>query len=382
MSNYKDDPYPDNEVGETFVDDDAAAVDEPEPEMVSFAGMSQEQPSQQQPAPKEEEPETEMVNFATRTDDHNAPAVVFPKTKYSDTPLDQAGSRADRHDQLPTVEEARTYRDNERNLRREKRTARAYYQKPFCDGPTCLLSCVLITVVAGFLVTLFFVFFQVDPSGHDESLVHDNVPSDPTPPNPHSMSKLYLALRDGIALQKGQEFLDPTSYQSKALHFLEGKADVYEAYAPERLQQIYSLACLYYGTNGPTSWTERFTKSWLSTDSYCFWHGVRCNGHDEHLVTRLDLYDGGLQGNLVPELQLLGSSLDYLLLDGNAGLTGEIPSYLGGMSLASLTMTECGFSGSMPGAICDHHELHPSFNLLVDCDKIFCQPACCENCDL
>eukprot|EP00521_Asterionellopsis_glacialis_P014543 CAMPEP_0195290808 /NCGR_PEP_ID=MMETSP0707-20130614/6530_1 /TAXON_ID=33640 /ORGANISM="Asterionellopsis glacialis, Strain CCMP134" /LENGTH=479 /DNA_ID=CAMNT_0040350989 /DNA_START=39 /DNA_END=1475 /DNA_ORIENTATION=+ len=139
-----------------------------------------------------------------------------------------------------------------------------------------------------------------------------------------------LLVNSGIALKGGQEFTDPTSYQSKALLWLENhdgngeNLDV-STLTVSQLSQRYALGCLYYATYNVTNpyhtpsspeggWTH--TANWLDVkhhecDRTYPWMGVICHRTSE-IVVRLDLRQFYLTGTVPPELGLFTSlqSLD------------------------------------------------------------------------
>lgn len=293
----------------------------------------------------------------------------------------------DEHDQLPTLEEVQTSNAIAKRKKIDvQQTEGRNGSKKDCDISTGTLVCILISVVTAFFLTLFL---AEDDRGETRNHgIVDYEGNNPVPANPYyDLSAIEQALRDGIALDHGEEFDNAASYQSKAMLWMVSKEYVYSFYPTDRLAQLYALACFHYATNPDgLAWMNKFIEGfhdeggWLKADDPCTWPGVHCDL--KHLVVRLDLDHAGLQGRLIPELQLLSPSLKDLVLDDNAGLTGFIPSYLANMDLGSLTLTETGLGGSMPGQICDYKQRNPNFSLLIDCDNVFCQPICCEDCQL
>ncbi|KAH9669699.1 non-specific serine/threonine protein kinase [Citrus sinensis] len=90
-------------------------------------------------------------------------------------------------------------------------------------------------------------------------------------------------------------------------------------------------------------------ESWdPALDSPCTWFHVTCN--KENSVTRVDLGNAGLAGELVPELGQL-KNLTYLELYGNK-LSGKIPSALGNlMNLQSLDLYMNNINGLIPDTL-------------------------------
>ncbi|CAI9093120.1 OLC1v1028539C1 [Oldenlandia corymbosa var. corymbosa] len=106
-----------------------------------------------------------------------------------------------------------------------------------------------------------------------------------------------------------------------------------------------ALYALRSGLNDP----DNVLQSWDPTlVDPCTWFHVTCDvdGH----VTRLDLGNANLSGNLVPELGKL-ERLQYLELYMN-NLGGRIPAELGGLkSLVSLDLYHNNLTGSIPPSL-------------------------------
>ncbi|KAL5979042.1 hypothetical protein ACLOJK_018939 [Asimina triloba] len=80
----------------------------------------------------------------------------------------------------------------------------------------------------------------------------------------------------------------------------------------------------------------------------CTWFHVTCN--NDNRVTRLDLGNAKLSGNLVPELGRL-ERLQYMELYRN-NLVGNIPKELGGLkSLLSLDLYNNNLTGPIPPSL-------------------------------
>jgi len=123
-------------------------------------------------------------------------------------------------------------------------------------------------------------------------------------------------------------------------------------------QTEYQALVTLYNETGGTEWKD--SSGWLSDSTSCSWFGVTCSGGS---VTELKLPDNNLSGNIPEEISLLTylkvlnlefnqlegsiptelgdlSSLEYLLLAGNSGLSGTIPSELGNLTkLRELTLS-------------------------------------------
>ncbi|XP_042009740.1 BRASSINOSTEROID INSENSITIVE 1-associated receptor kinase 1-like isoform X1 [Salvia splendens] len=90
-------------------------------------------------------------------------------------------------------------------------------------------------------------------------------------------------------------------------------------------------------------------QSWESTRANpCTWFHVTCDS--ENSVTRVDLGDANLSGELAPQLGQL-SKLQYLELYSN-NISGRIPSELGNLTdLVSLDLYRNNLSGPVPGSL-------------------------------
>lgn len=138
------------------------------------------------------------------------------------------------------------------------------------------------------------------------------------------------AIIDRIALQGGAEFHDPGSPQSKARAWIisdfDASADDASTDNASTIIQRYSLAVIYYSTNGvDTTYTDGMTRGvvpgwkrsegWLSADGECSWYGVRCTA--DGAVDGLDLPSNSLTGGMPLEIVYLRASLVYLDISGN-----------------------------------------------------------------
>ena len=102
------------------------------------------------------------------------------------------------------------------------------------------------------------------------------------------------------------------------------------------------LIRLYEATSGP-DWTNN--ANWLTAEPMRDWHGVTVDARGR--VTKLNLNDNGLAGEIPPELGNL-ASLQGLYLYNN-GLAGEIPPELGNLaSLERLYLYNNGLAGGIP----------------------------------
>jgi hypothetical protein len=109
---------------------------------------------------------------------------------------------------------------------------------------------------------------------------------------------------------------DADSPQAKALAWLENDPQ-YNDYELHRLNQRYSLAVLYYSTNGE-SWNN--TDGWLSDDNECTWYQYDGYGPEDDKsclagsrLAVLKLVDNDLDGSIPTELELL-TDLEYMIV--------------------------------------------------------------------
>jgi hypothetical protein len=189
---------------------------------------------------------------------------------------------------------------------------------------------------------------------------------------------LYSLLQPELI--RGDEFDNPTSYQSKALSFLE---DSLSGKSNDQYKTYFSLACIYYASNGVANkWTELgavipswiSSQNWATNNDYCSWYGITCT---DGLVTKIDLANNRLYGTWAPEVQMLKSSLQtidlynnfYLAADGDAGHSwiaqmtnlrelfygttsfeyNGIPTYIG--RLSNLREFDCSYTLYLDGPI-------------------------------
>ena len=117
------------------------------------------------------------------------------------------------------------------------------------------------------------------------------------------------------------------------------------ATSPETDRQ--ALIAIYEALGG-AEWKRQ--ENWLSEkplwSQYGGWYGIQTDSSGR--VTRLNLSNINLTGELPPELWEL-TELRDLLLNGNPGLTGGIPSGIGNLAkLEVLRLDQTGLSGELP----------------------------------
>jgi len=111
------------------------------------------------------------------------------------------------------------------------------------------------------------------------------------------------------SLDGGQALEDPSSPQYQALKWLFNNANLDEYADAQRIQR-YTLAVLYYSSNGD-SWLQ--STNWLSDEPECNWFhkgiaGTLCNAVSSG-VSYMNMGQNNLQGKLPAELYFLSDSL-------------------------------------------------------------------------
>ena len=152
----------------------------------------------------------------------------------------------------------------------------------------------------------------------------------------------------------GGEALNITSSpQFKAFSWLSDNNFLTE-YSENQLLQRFSMATLYYATNGDQWLVNTF---WLSDRPACAWFGKtgskrRCNARGELMHLELDF--DNLNGSLPPELGLLSPALESITINGgpNSNLLGTLPTELGYLSrLKVFIVRNNDLSGTIPSEI-------------------------------
>lgn len=180
----------------------------------------------------------------------------------------------------------------------------------------------------------------------------------PTPPPTTSLSSSPTSLPLIDFLQEnsfdgGLALRFTSSPQYRAYSWLRNNNQLHE-YSERQLLQRYSMATLYYATNG-NEWVVN--TSWLSDEPECAWFGKtdsknRCNQRGELMNLELDL--NNLNGLLPPELGLLSSSLETITLSGgpNSNLLGTLPTEIGYLTqLKVFVLQNNNLSGTIPPEI-------------------------------
>lgn len=139
-----------------------------------------------------------------------------------------------------------------------------------------------------------------------------------------SLGETNQKIKDFIATLVGTKVLqDPDSLASKALKFLQETHND-ALYGNARLQQRFSLACVFLSTFGD-GWKNK--KGWFSDSDECTWHGVECRNSK---LIALNLTDNGLMGQVPMEIQFLHPTLLALeLADNEVVNEGEELAWMG-----------------------------------------------------
>jgi uncharacterized surface protein with fasciclin (FAS1) repeats len=151
----------------------------------------------------------------------------------------------------------------------------------------------------------------------------------PTPPVVTAAPTTSIqALIETVALQGGAEFVDPESYQSKALAYLEGTLS---AQTDAQYIRYYALACIFFASSGVSNeftdlqfpnlnplpgWIT--TDGWVTDTDYCGWFGITCASG---VPTQLALPNNRMFGIFAPEIQIIADTLEVIDLFNNFFLT-------------------------------------------------------------
>jgi hypothetical protein len=175
-------------------------------------------------------------------------------------------------------------------------------------------------------------------------------PTSPPSPQP-TLSPLARQFQNQLPDYTLAALDDPQSHQSQALEWIASK---YENLAIDigdadlnRIYQQFSLATIFYATDGASAWVAK--GNWLNVSVHeCYWFGCNCSA--DSAIDTLALSDNRLDGTLPRELGLL-SKLRQVDLSSNV-IRGPIPSEIALLTdLTSLNLHENHHSGSIPDAL-------------------------------
>lgn len=150
------------------------------------------------------------------------------------------------------------------------------------------------------------------------------------------------------------------SPQGRAFLWLSSSASNSGDYSEKQLLQRFSLATLYFSTNG-ANWLNN--EGWLSEENECAWFfskDFRDPCDESGSIVNLELYGNGLEGMIPSELALLSSNLSRLDLAYGSGdnsnigsfLSGSLPTEVGMLTLLEyINLNNQQLTGSIPAEI-------------------------------
>jgi hypothetical protein len=133
-----------------------------------------------------------------------------------------------------------------------------------------------------------------------------------SPPSPQEILKELESLLIPVSLDNGTALQTASTPQKHALNWLANNTNL-DTYSDAKKIQRYSLATLFYSTNG-TSWYQK--TNWRSNIDECDWGYVFCD--ENRSLESLEIYDNNLVGTIPNELALMSnlseSSVVWLLV--------------------------------------------------------------------
>lgn len=217
---------------------------------------------------------------------------------------------------------------------REKTPIAQVVQERFCDRR----SGVILIILALFVV-LGIVLGTTLSSGRDPPAV--------PPPKPVPLKEEILEILATVSFDDGESLLVPGSPQNRALNWVAN--DTFKGYyTDEKLIQRYSLATLFYSTDG-SGWTNN--SLWLDNGDECgrWWQPIGVISCDSPTggITTLAFGKNNLEGTVPIELGLLSSLVELDLSQND--LAGTIPMQIGNLiSLESLNLKASKLIGEIP----------------------------------
>lgn len=184
-------------------------------------------------------------------------------------------------------------------------------------------------------------------------------------------------LLSSVAPDGGEALRTPLTPQYNAMHWLANNTNL-DSYSNERRIQRYSLATIYYSTNGG-NWNNN--TSWLSDNDECDWYTYTYEAPEQldwpsvcssGSFVALSLYNNNLNGTIPPEiasLTNLGKLLSPLSLEfsHNISFFPAFPFLLAGLLELGVNHLE----GTIPTEIASLTDLGECFILVYCCCDCF-----------
>jgi hypothetical protein len=137
---------------------------------------------------------------------------------------------------------------------------------------------------------------------------NSNETTDPPTPSPQEVIQELESLLIPFSFDNGTAIRTASSPQNKALNWLASNVKL-DSYSNDTKIQRYSLATLFYSTNG-NSWYSKI--NWRSNRLECEWDAVYCDENDS--IERLSIDFNNLVGTIPNELALLSNLRKFCVL--------------------------------------------------------------------
>lgn len=212
-----------------------------------------------------------------------------------------------------------------------------------------ILGWILVLFLAVVAIILWFVRRnQSSPSTLAPSVAPSSAPT--------IVSRRLRIIAEAIAISGFAAVFDPTAPQSAAVDWMVDDDPLQLEPDDPQFVQRYVLSTLVFATDESQTWKRcgpsRFdspcpsdSERYLSGAPACEWYGIICD--NSAMVTKIELRDNGLGGELIPELSSL-SDLQSIDLSHNQ-IGSKIPSAWGLMdTLELLDLQSNDLSGELP----------------------------------
>jgi hypothetical protein len=134
-------------------------------------------------------------------------------------------------------------------------------------------------------------------------VIQTDKPTEAPTPSPQEVLNDLEVLLSSVSFDNGTALQTQSTPQNNALIWLANNTNL-NSYSDKKKIQRYTLATLFYSTNG-TSWTSNF--GWMSDTDECGWSNQgSCENGD---IVGLDLQENNVIGTIPNELALLSDSL-------------------------------------------------------------------------